>query len=96
MLLELTGSPVVAVNRAVALGFRDGPEAGLAALTALVFDERLRRYPWLPAARADLLRRSGRFAEAARDYARAEALMRNAAERAFLAERRAACEAAAR
>lgn len=90
-LLALTRSPVVALNRAIALGFRDGPEAGLAALAALRFERRLRRYPYLPAARADLLRRAGRWKEAADEYARAERSTLNAAERAFLAERRAAC-----
>jgi RNA polymerase sigma factor (sigma-70 family) len=90
-LLALTESPVVALNRAIAVGFRDGADAGLAALAALRFDPRLRRYAWLPAARADLLRRARRWREAAEEYARAEPLMRNAAERAFLVERRAEC-----
>ncbi len=87
-------SPVVAVNRAVALAFRDSPEAGLAALATCARDPRLRRWAWLPTARADLLRRAGRYDEAAREYARAETLMSNAAERAYLAEQRQRCEAA--
>jgi RNA polymerase sigma factor (sigma-70 family) len=90
-LYTLTQSPVVALNRAIAVGFRDGPSAGLAALAALRFDPRLRRYPWLPAARADLLRRAERWHDAADEYARAEPLMSNAAERAFLAARRVEC-----
>jgi RNA polymerase sigma factor (sigma-70 family) len=94
-LLALTASPVVALNRAIALGFRDGPEAGLAALAALRFEPRLRRYRYVPAARADLLRRAERFDEAAAEFARAEAAMRTAAERALMAARRAECLARA-
>ncbi len=94
-LFALHASPVIALNRAIALGFRDGPAAGLAALAALRFDPRLRRYPWLPAARADLLRRAERWREAADEYARAALLMSNASERAFLAEQRAECLRAA-
>jgi len=62
-LLELRPSPVVALNRAVAIGFRDGPEAGLEALDAAGSDA-----PLVPAVRADLLRRSGRWADAASAY----------------------------
>lgn len=94
-LLALTTSPVVALNRAIALGFRDGPDAGLAALAALRFEPRLRRYPYLPAARADLLRRAERWPEAADEFARAEAAMRTPPERALMAARRAECLARA-
>ena len=62
-LLKLRPSPVVALNRAVAIGFRDGPDAGLAALDAAGSDA-----PLVPAVRADLLRRSGRWADAASAY----------------------------
>jgi RNA polymerase sigma-70 factor (ECF subfamily) len=81
------GSPVVAVNRAVAVGFADGPRAGLALLDAVAGDERLARYQPLHAARAELLARAGEDADAA--YARAIELTDNAAERAALSRRRA-------
>jgi RNA polymerase sigma-70 factor (ECF subfamily) len=81
------GSPVVAVNRAVAVGFADGPRAGLALLDAAAADERLARYQPLHAARAELLTRAGEDAEDA--YARAIELSDNEAERAALSRRRA-------
>ena len=90
-LLELNPSPVVALNRVVALSYRDGAEAGLAALDALRFDTRMRGYAYLPATRADLLRRAGRWHEAAAAFASAERAMRTPAERALMAERRAEC-----
>ena len=81
------GSPVVAVNRAVAVGFADGPRAGLALLDAASQDERLARYQPLHAARAELLTRAGEDADEA--YARAIELTANEAERAALTRRRA-------
>ncbi len=81
------GSPVVAVNRAVAVGFADGPRAGLALLDAAAADERLARYQPLHAARAELLTRAGEDADEA--YARAIELTANEAERAALSRRRA-------
>ena len=78
-------SPVVSVNRAVAVGFADGPRAGLALLDALAGDERLARYQPLHAARAELLARAGEDASEA--YARAMELTDNAAERAALRRR---------
>ena len=81
------GSPVVAVNRAVAVGFADGPRAGLALLDAAAQDERLARYQPLHAARAELLTRAGEDADEA--YARAIELTANEAERAALSRRRA-------
>jgi RNA polymerase sigma factor (sigma-70 family) len=83
-------SPVVELNRAVAVGLAHGPAAGLAALDG-ADTEALRRYHLLPAARADFLRRLGRWPEAAAEYRRALALADNARERAFLAARVAAC-----
>jgi len=80
-------SPVVALNRAVAVGFRDGPEAGLDALAQLDGDARLGGYPLLPASRADLLRRAGRREEAATAYRQALTLVESAGERAFLQRR---------
>jgi len=79
-LLALEPSPVVALNRAVALAEVGGPEAGLAALERLDLDG----YYLFHAVRADLLRRSGRPAEAAASYECARALTDNEAERTFL------------
>ena len=87
VLADVAPSPVVALNRAVAVAMRDGPAAGLELLDGLAADERLRGYHLLPAARADLLRRLGRRAEAAAAYEEALALVGNAAERAYLARR---------
>jgi len=81
-------SPVVAINRAIAVGFAEGPAAGLALLDALAGDARLDRYQPLAAARAELLARSGDTSAAADAYAQAIALSQNAAERAALARRR--------
>jgi RNA polymerase sigma-70 factor (ECF subfamily) len=83
------GSPVVELNRAVALGLRDGPQAGLDALDPLLAEPALATYGYLSAARADFLRRLGRDAEAAAAYDEALALTGNGPERAFLTERRA-------
>ncbi|MBL7254151.1 RNA polymerase sigma factor [Paractinoplanes lichenicola] len=88
VLLRLTdGSPVVALNRAVAIGFRDGPAAGLAELKPLTAEPALATYPYLAAARADFLSRLGRAAEAITAYGEALALTDNQAERDFLAAR---------
>lgn len=81
-LLVLRPSPSIALNRAVAIGFRDGPEAGLAAVDALGDD-----HPLLPAVRADLLRRAGRRTEAAAAYRDAVAAARTEPERRLLERR---------
>jgi RNA polymerase sigma-70 factor (ECF subfamily) len=86
-LFQVQPSPVVGLNRAVALGFRDGPDSGLAALAALQDDGRLAGYHLLPAVRADLLRRAGRRSEAADAYQEALRLVRTAPERRFLERR---------
>ena len=86
-LLEVWRSPVVELNRAVAVTMVDGPEAGLRALDAVAGDPRLASYPYLEAARADLLRRLGRRAEAADAYRGALGLATNEAERSFLSHR---------
>jgi len=86
-LAGLAPSPVVELNRAVAIAMADGPEAGLTLLDALVGDERLATYPYLQSARADLLRRLGRRAAAAAAYRAALALTANDVERAFLTRR---------
>jgi RNA polymerase sigma-70 factor (ECF subfamily) len=86
-LLELTGSPVVAVNRAVALSKTAGPQAGLAALEELATNPRLVAYQPYWAARADLLARLGRPAMASAAYARAILLEPDKSVRHFLERR---------
>jgi RNA polymerase sigma-70 factor (ECF subfamily) len=83
-LLRVWPSPVVALNRAVAVAMVDGPAAGLAQLDELDRDGRLAGYRYLPAARADLLRQLGRTGEAVAAYRSALDLTDNAAEQAFL------------
>jgi RNA polymerase sigma-70 factor (ECF subfamily) len=90
VLVQLWPSPVVALNRAVAIGFACGADAGLAALDALAGDRQLAGYGYLPAARADFLRRLGRVDEARTAYAEALTLTENSVERDFLAARLAA------
>jgi RNA polymerase sigma-70 factor (ECF subfamily) len=90
-LLLVWPSPVVALNRAVAVSMVRGPEAGLAEIGALVRDGRLDGYHYLPAVQADLLRRLGRRDEAAAAYQAALELVDNEAERRFLAARLAEC-----
>jgi len=80
-------SPVVALNRAIAVSMADGPRVALAEVEALERDERLAGYRYLPAAKADMLRRLGRTHEAAAAYRAALALTDNAAEREFLERR---------
>jgi RNA polymerase sigma-70 factor (ECF subfamily) len=83
-LADVTGSPVVELNRAVAVAMADGPEAGLAVLRHLEADGSLAGYYLLPATRADFLRRLGRNTEAASAYAEAAALAGTGPERRFL------------
>jgi RNA polymerase sigma-70 factor (ECF subfamily) len=87
-LLREWPSPVVELNRAVAVAEVAGPEAALAEVDRLAADGRLASYRYLPATRADLLRRLGRSAEAATAYDEALGLTDNEAERAFLTGRR--------
>jgi predicted RNA polymerase sigma factor len=91
MLARLTPSPVVELNRAVAVGMAFGPERGLQVVDALTAEPALRDYHLLPSVRGDLLARLGRSAEAAQEFSRAAALARNAAERTVLLQRAAAC-----
>jgi RNA polymerase sigma-70 factor (ECF subfamily) len=86
-LARLNPSPVIELNRAVAVGLADGPAAGLALLEQLLGDPALERYQPLHAAHADLLSRAGDAAGAARAYERAIALSANAVERAELERR---------
>ncbi|MEV4099053.1 DUF6596 domain-containing protein [Nonomuraea sp. NPDC049649] len=87
VLLALAPSPIVELNRAVAVALRDGPEAGLALLDALAGEPRLRGYAPYPAARGDLLRRLGRLPGAAAAYREALAWAGTEPERAHLRRR---------
>jgi RNA polymerase sigma-70 factor (ECF subfamily) len=86
-LLEMTGSPVVELNRAVAVAMADGPAVGLALVNELEASGALQQYYLLAATRADLLRRLGRRAEAAAAYRKALALVSTGPEQRFLAAR---------
>jgi RNA polymerase sigma-70 factor (ECF subfamily) len=81
---RLAPSPVVELNRGVAVAMASSAEAGLRIIDSLVATGELDEYPYLHAARADLLRRLGRAPEAADAYARARSLTANVAEQAFL------------
>lgn len=94
-LAELTPSPVVELNRAVALAMAFGPAAGLEHVDTLVGEPSLKGYHLLPSVRGDLLSKMGRFGEASTEFERAASLTRNARERALLLERAAACAALA-
>lgn len=87
LLERLQPSPIVALNRAVALAMVEGPAAGLAAIEQLTSSNDLDDYHLLHAARADLLRRLGSFSEAAESYRRALDLASNQSERRFLEKR---------
>jgi RNA polymerase sigma-70 factor (ECF subfamily) len=91
-LARLAPSPVVELNRAVAVGMADGPAAGLALLDSLARGGALNGYHLLPAARADMLRRQGRPGDAAGAYREALALVSTGAERRFLMRRLAEAE----
>ncbi|HEX3343514.1 MAG TPA: RNA polymerase sigma factor [Polyangiaceae bacterium] len=80
-------SPVVDLNRAVAVSMADGPEAALAIVDALASEPALTGYHWLPSVRGDLLARMGRLAEAREELERAASLTHNARERRLLLER---------
>jgi RNA polymerase sigma-70 factor, ECF subfamily len=89
VLLRVDPSPVIALNRAVAVAMRDGPERGLELVDALVEAGELDGYHLVPAVRADLCRRLGRTAEARTAYDAALALVQQEPERRFLERRRA-------
>ena len=90
-LARLTPSPVVELNRAVAVAMAEGPAAGLEIVDALRQEPSLERYHLLPSVRADLLFKLGRRDEAREEFERAASLTRNARERDLLLERAAAC-----
>jgi len=86
-LARIMPSPVVELNRAVAVGMAEGPAAGLALVDALAGDAALRGYQWLPSVRGDLLEKLGRRDEARAEFERAAAMTANARERALLEAR---------
>jgi integrase len=86
-LAQLLPTPIVQLNRAVAVGWAHGPQAGLAIADSLADDPTLRDYHLLPSVRGDLLLRSGLPQEARVEFERAASLTKNAAERAFLRRR---------
>ena len=92
-LLRMSPSPVVELNLAAAVAMADGPAVGLAMMDALVADGSLETYPYLHAARADLLRRLGRWSEAGAAYRQALDLTTNTPEREFLERRLAEVDA---
>ena len=93
-LARVTPSPVVELNRAVAVGMADGPEAGLRLVDALAGEAALAGYHLLPAVRGDLLERLGRGPDARAEFERAAALTANAREKTLLLGRAAACAGA--
>jgi RNA polymerase sigma factor (sigma-70 family) len=92
-LARLAPSPVVELNRAVAVGMASGPEAGLELVDALISEPALASYHLLPSVRGDFLVKLGRFSEARGEFERAAGLTRNARERELMLERAAACAA---
>jgi RNA polymerase sigma factor (sigma-70 family) len=91
LLLRLTPSPIVALNRAVAVSMARGPAAGLALVDALAGDRALAGYHLYPSVRGDLLAKLGRPREARAEFERAAAMTRNEREKALLLARAAAC-----
>jgi RNA polymerase sigma-70 factor, ECF subfamily len=87
LLLRVNPSPVIALNHAVAVAMADGAEAGLVLVERLTSSGALAGYYLLPATRADLLRRLGRYDEARNAYRAARALAGNDADRRFLDQR---------
>ena len=90
-LSQVNPSPVVELNRAVAVGMAFGPEAGLELANPLQQDPALRGYHLLPSVRADLLKKLGRFQQARAEFERAASLTRNSRERNLLLERARSC-----
>jgi RNA polymerase sigma factor (sigma-70 family) len=90
-LSEITPSPIVELNRAVALGMLMGPAAGLAIVDTLTSEPALASYHLLPSVRGDFLKKLGRLDEARAEFERAAAMTGNARERALLLDRAAEC-----
>jgi predicted RNA polymerase sigma factor len=89
----LTRSPVVELNRALAVSMAEGPAAGLVLVEALADEPALASYHLLPSARAELLERLGRWRDAATEFERAAALTQNERQRTRLRERARLCRA---
>ena len=89
-LAQVAPSPVVELNRAVAVSMAEGPAAGLAIIDRIAEDKALRHYHWLPSVRGDLLAKLGRDSEAREEFERAAMLAGNAREKELLLERAAA------
>ena len=83
-LIEVTGSPIVRLNHAVAVGMASGPLAGLELVDALTAEGALASYHYAPSVRGDLLEKLGRLAEARAEFERASAMATNARERELL------------
>jgi len=90
-LAQLAPSPVVELNRAVAVAMAFGPAAGLELVDGLTAEPSLRSYHLLPSVRGDLLKKLSRFDEARAEFERAAALTRNARERQLLLDRARTC-----
>ena len=90
-LMESSPSPIVELNRAVAIGMASGPAAGLELVDVLRNDRSLRSYHLLPSVRGDLLQKLGRFEEARAEFETAASMTRNARERQLLLERARTC-----
>ncbi len=91
LLWRMRPTPIVALNRAIAVGQAHGPEAGLRALDTIEKRERLDDYPFFAAARGEFLRQAGRLAEAASEFTRALAIARNPSETQLLEAQLARC-----
>jgi RNA polymerase sigma-70 factor (ECF subfamily) len=92
MLLKIRPSPVVALNRAIAIGQSEGPSRGLEEISAIANQERLIKYPFYFAALGEFDLRSGRYESAREQFRKAVALARNPTERRFLEARIVACK----
>ena len=92
-LSQITPSPIVDLNRAVAVGMAFGPAAGLEAVDALQSEPALKSYHLLPSVRGDFLKKLGRLDEARMEFERAASLTRNSREIQLLTERARACAA---
>ena len=93
-LAQVAPSPIVELNRAVAVSMASGPHAGLELVDALASEPSLNSYHLLPSVRGDFLKKLGRLAEARVEFERAAALARNARERSLLLDRARACDSA--
>jgi predicted RNA polymerase sigma factor len=91
VLSDMTQSPIVELNRAMAVAMADGPAAGLAIVDGLMSEPALKTYHLLPSVRGDLLVKLGRLAEARPEFEHAAAMTRNARERELLLKRAGEC-----